>query len=117
VREALLPLAGCLGVGVAVAHGYLGEKRLIAPLEIPGRQAKGFIRAIWQLSAATWILCSLIIALSPWFVPDNQRMVVVVIVSLPMLYGLVVNAWISRGRHFGWKLLSLVLGMTAVGIT
>ncbi len=116
MKEVLLPLAGVLGTIVAIAHGYLGETRLIAPLDIAGRQAKSFIRAIWQLSTATWILGSLIIGVSPWVVPAEQRVLVVGIASLPMLYGLVANAWISRGRHYGWKLLAVVLGLAAAGL-
>ena len=116
MQELLLPLAGGLGAVVAGWHGYLGETRLIAPLDIPNRQAKAFIRAMWQLSTATWMLCSLIIALSPWLARGGERVLVVAIASLPLLYGLIANAWISRGRHFGWKLLGVVLGLAAVGV-
>jgi hypothetical protein len=26
------------------------------------------------------------------------------------------NAWVSRGRHFGWALLSVVIGLALVGM-
>lgn len=112
----LLMIAGALGVATALIHGYLGETRIIALAAFPSRQARGFVRAIWQLSTTIWISGSLVIAAAPFaFADPLQRRLVLALACLPMVYGLVCNAWISRGRHFGWMALSTVIGITVLG--
>jgi hypothetical protein len=114
--QVLLPLAGAIGVMTAVMHGYLGETYIIAPAEFPNRQAQEFVRAIWQLSTATWVAGSLTIAAAPFvFADPTQRRLVLLVACLPMAWGLVCNAWISRGRHFGWMALSVVIGLAVLG--
>ena len=116
METVLLPLAGLLGVIVALAHGWLGETKIIAHSKFPGRQAKGFVRAMWHLSSASWIAGSLLIAASPWLVTPAQRPWVVAYACLPMVWSIVANAWISRGRHFGWMALAVVVGLAALGV-
>ena len=110
----LLPLAGSLGVFVDALHGVLGEVRIIAPLEAD-RQAKAFLSAIWWFSAIAWMISSAIVGLSPWLIDDRRRLPFIALAILPLVYGLIVNAWISRGRHFGWKLLGMVVSLALIG--
>jgi hypothetical protein len=112
----LLPVAGVLGIATALIHGYLGETRIIALASFPSRQAKEFARAVWQLSTATWVAGSLTIAAAPFvFAELPQRRLALLVACSPMVYGLVCNAWISRGRHFGWMALAAVIGLAIVG--
>lgn len=114
----LLPLAGVLGVLVALAHGYLGETRIIAAASFPSRQAKALVRAIWQLSTVTWALGSLAIAAAPSLIAESAtRQVVVAVAILPMLWGIIANAWITKGRHFGWMALAVVVGLAVTGVS
>lgn len=112
----IFPLAGALGVATALAHGYLGETRVIAPATFPNAQARDFVRAMWQLSTATWVAGSLIIAAAPFvFADPAQRRLALLLACLPMIWGIVCNAWISKGRHFGWMALAAVVGLTLLG--
>jgi hypothetical protein len=112
----ILPLAGTLGVMTALAHGYLGETRIISLATFPNAQARGFVRAMWQLSTATWIAGSLMIAAAPFVFADPvQRKLVLLVACLPMIWGIACNAWISKGRHFGWMALAAVVGLTVLG--
>ena len=111
----LLVSAGLLCIAVAFYHGYLGETRLIAPATFPNRQARLLVSAVWQLSTATWIASGIVIASSPWLFRDESRTWGVAAACLPLLYGAVANAWITRGRHFGWKALGVVIALAMVG--
>lgn len=111
----LLLAAGTLCVGVAVVHGWLGETRLIGPASFPNREARQLVSAIWQLSTAIWIACGLVIAASPWLFEARTRSLGIFIACLPLLWGVVANAWITRGRHPGWKALGLAVALALVG--
>jgi hypothetical protein len=111
----LLVSAGVACILAAIAHGYLGQTRLIAPAAFAGRQAKALVVLIWQFSAAAWAACGAVIAASPWLFSDATRPAAVAIACLPLLWGVVGNAWITRGRHFGWKLFGAIVLVAAIG--
>jgi hypothetical protein len=112
----LLVIAGMLGMAVACYHGYLGETKLIAPATFPNRQGRLLVSAVWQLSTVVWIVSGAVISASPWLFSDHSRPWAVAAACLPLLYGAVANAVITRGRHFGWKALSVVISLAAVGV-
>ena len=111
----LLVSAGLLCVAVALLHGYLGETKLIAPANFPNRQARLLVGAVWQLSTATWVVSGIVIAASPWLFREENRPWGVAAACLPLVYGAVANAWITRGRHFGWKALAVVVFLGGLG--
>lgn len=112
----VLIMAGILGMAVACYHGYLGETKLIAPSTFPSRQVRLLVSAVWQLSTVVWIVSGAVIAASPWLFSDQHRPWAVAAACLPLLYGAVANAVITRGRHFGWKALSAIILLAAVGV-
>jgi len=112
---ALLVPAGILCIVVAVIHGYLGETRLIATATFPNRQSRQLVSAIWQLSTATWIASGAVIAAAPWLFDDQTRRWGVIAACLPLAWGVAANAWITRGRHFGWKVLGIVIVLAIIG--
>lgn len=111
----LLVPVGLLCIAAACYHGYLGETKLIGPSTFPNRQAKLLVSAVWQLSTATWIVSGIVIAASPWLFQDRDRPWGVAAACLPILYGVIANAWITRGRHFGWKILGGVIVAAMAG--
>jgi hypothetical protein len=112
---ALLCTAGVLCVAAACVHGYLGETRLIAPARFPSRQAKRLVSAVFQLSTATWIASGAVMAAAPWAFDDRTRPWAVAAACLPLVWGIAANAWITHGRHFGWKVLAAVVALAALG--
>jgi len=108
MHYALVPV-GIAGILVSLVHGYLGQTHLIARAEFPGRTARGFVSLIWQYSTVTWVACCGLIAASPWLFDERTRPLGVGLACLPLLYGTLGNAWVSRGRHFGWKALAAVI--------
>lgn len=115
MKVILLILAGVLGVAAGVGHGYLGQTRVIAITTFPSQQAKSLVSAIWQFSATSWALCGVVIGASPWLFSDDTRPIAVTLACLPLCYGLIGNAWITRGRHFGWKLFAMIVILAMLG--
>lgn len=112
----LLSAAGLIGAIAACVHGYLGERYILARSSFPNRQAASLVRAIWHLSTATWLAGALLFAAAPWLFNDTVRPWAVGVASLPILWGVVANAWITRGRHVGWMAFALVLALAAGGV-
>lgn len=99
--SAVLAVSGLLCIVMACVHGYLGETRLIAPTTFADPQAKAFISAIWQFSTVIWIAAGVVIAAAPWLFADRQRALGIGLACLPLIYGIVANAWITNGQHLG----------------
>lgn len=111
----ILVAAGLACMSAAVAHGYRGQTRLITPATFADRQAKALVLMIWHFSAAAWAMCGAVIAVSPWLFPNQTRPIAVALACLPLLWGIVGNAWITRGRHFGWKLFGAIVVLALIG--
>ncbi len=111
----LLCIAGVLCAAAACVHGYLGETRLIAPATFPNRQAKLLVSAIFQWSTVTWFASGVVIAAAPWLFDDRSRPWAVAAACLPLVWGIVFNAWITRGRHFGWKVCAAIVVLAVSG--
>lgn len=101
-------------MAAAIVHGYLGQTRLIEPGVYGHRWAKGFIQMIWHYSTVTWALIGAFIAASPWVLNQNQRKWMVPLVCLPIVYGVIGNMLVSRGRHFGWKIFAGLIAAAAI---
>lgn len=105
----LLPI-GIACVVASVAHGYLGQTRLIDPAEFPRGWARGFVSMIWQYSTVTWATIGIFIASAPWLLSDADRVWAVPASCVPIAYGVIGNAIVSKGQHFGWKLFAAIIG-------
>jgi hypothetical protein len=113
----VLITTGLVCVVAALYHGYLGQTRLIAPAIFPNSQAQALVGVIWQFSTAMWASCGAVIALSPWLFDDKDRQLAVMLACLPLVWGIVGNAWITRGRHFGWKVLAAIVAAAIIGVS
>ncbi|MEZ5679852.1 MAG: hypothetical protein R3E14_00985 [Erythrobacter sp.] len=109
----LLPI-GLACVFASIAHGYLGQTRLIAPAEFPRGWARGFVSMIWQYSTVTWATIGAFIAVSPWLLTADERRWAIPAACLPILYGVIGNAIVSQGRHFGWMLFAAIIAAASL---
>ncbi|WP_183612361.1 hypothetical protein [Novosphingobium hassiacum] len=96
-------------VAAACLHGYLGEVKLIGPATFPTRQSRLLVSAMWQFSTMIWIGCGVLIAASPWLFSDSDRPLAIPLICSPILFGVVANGLITRGRHFGWKVFAAIV--------
>ena len=111
----ILVTAGIACMGAAIAHGYRGQTRLIKLATFANREAKALVSMIWHFSAAASAVCGAVIAASPWLFPDETRPIAVALACLPPLWGIVGNAWATRGRHFGWMVFAGIVVLALVG--
>ncbi|MCZ8322614.1 MAG: hypothetical protein O9296_13690 [Novosphingobium sp.] len=115
MSQLLLILAAVLGLAVAVIHGYLGQVHLIEPARFTGRVERGMVLAIWHFSAIAWGSSAFVFLFAALQLPEDERLGPVSLACLPIAYGMICNAWITRGRHFGWAALALVMALALGG--
>jgi len=116
MRDVALQIAGVLAVLAALVHGVLGETRVFARATIEPRWARTLVRGVWHNGALAWIGGGVLLIAAPSFASDVARHWIVAV--LVAVYGsaAIANAVASRGRHFGWMVLSAVVVLTLVGI-
>jgi len=97
----------------AFVHSYFGERRLIGPLVaskagIMSRAlAKQVVRFAWHLTSLLLLGQALLLAREashPWSV---DRTLVGGVAGLYLAAGLF-DAWLTRGKHIGWPLLTAI---------
>jgi len=108
--------AGCLGMLIAIVHGYLGASKVIQPIEGIHPAAKRILHGVFLLSAIYWFIGGLMLVSAPFYLSSNARTVTALVVGALYLSGAIVNFWATRGRHFGWFLLSAATALIWVGI-
>ena len=101
----LIVIAGCLGMLVAVVHGYLGATKVVALVNDIPANAKRVLHAIMFLSALYWFVGGMLLAAGPLYLTTAEHRIAALIVGALYLSGAVGNFWAMRGRHFGWMLL------------
>lgn len=107
---------GCLGMLIAVIHGYLGATKVIHPITNIHPSAKRILHGVFLLSALYWFIGGAMLVAAPFYLSSNARYSAVLIVGLLYLSGAVVNFWATKGRHFGWVLLSIATALIWIDI-
>jgi hypothetical protein len=115
MSQVLLMLAGLLGLAVAAVHSYMGQVHVIAAVKFAGKVQRGMAQAIWHFSSLVWAASALVFLYAALNLAGAARWPVVGLATLPLAYGMIANAWITRGRHFGWVMLTLVIALALAG--
>lgn len=116
-----LALGGVIGAGVAVIHGVLTQRLMVRPVLAGDRLSppiRRLIPALLQFSTYNWLLgglALLAVALAP--VGPQARLAVGLLVGSSYLFAVIGNGWATRGRHPGWALYAVSLGLIAYGLT
>lgn len=120
-QNTALTLAGVMGSCVAVVHGILVQRLMVAPWEAlaDGRMSEPVRRIVPLLlhfSTAAWFLGGLsLVAAANWFGRD-ARLATGLLVGALFLYGALGNLWGTRGLHPGWMLMTVALVLIACGL-
>lgn len=111
----LMQLGGAVGAATGVIHGYLGEKKLFALAKIEPPYARQMARLGWQCGAVAWFVIGILLILAAGFESPDARRAVIVSSVIIYLAGAVGNAIATKGRHFGWAVLALAIGLVSTG--
>ena len=115
MRDLLLQCAGVLTIVVALIHGYLGEAKVFARARIEPERLRTLIRVVWQASTVAWIGCGVLLIAAPWMDSEPARHWIVITMASVFGFSACANAFATRGRHFGWMMLTAVVAMAVVG--
>jgi hypothetical protein len=115
MRDLLLQCSGLAAITVAIIHGVLGETRVFARATIEPPRLRNLIRLCWQVGTVGWICGGVLLIAAPSMASEPARHWIVATVAVMYGFGIVGNAWIFRGRHFGWMALSAVVGLAVAG--
>lgn len=115
MRDLSLQCAGLLAIAVALVHGILGETKVFRRATIEPERLRSLIRLVWQASSVAWIGCGVLLIATPWMDSALARRWIVITMICVFGFSAFANAWATRGRHFGWVALSVVVAMTAAG--
>jgi hypothetical protein len=116
MHDLAIQAAGILAIVVGIIHGVLGETKVFSKANIEPAWAKRMIRLVWLASAVAWVGGGLILLAVPFLQPTGARIWIIAVLVLVYGAGAIGNAWATRGRHMGWKLLTGVVVFALIGI-
>lgn len=112
--------AGVLGGAVAVIHGVLTQRLMVAPVTADGRLPaviRRLVAALLQFSTYNWLLGGVaLVIVAVAAVGPQAKLAVGLLVGSSYLFGVVGNFWGTRGRHPGWALYAVSLGLIVYGL-
>lgn len=120
LHDVALAAAGVIGIGVAVAHGIIIQRRIVRPLEklsvtMPV-SSRRLLAGLVQFSTFNWFVGGLALIAAATWIEHGAKLATGLLVGSSYLYGAVGNFWVTRGRHLGWMLYAVALVLTVFGI-
>ncbi|MGJ4941087.1 hypothetical protein ACQR1W_10990 [Bradyrhizobium sp. HKCCYLS1011] len=115
MRDVLLQCAGVAAIAAALIHGVLGETKIFPRLTIAPERLRTLLRVVWQASTVAWIGGGVLLIAAPSMASDVARHWTVVTLAVVFALAAIGNALATRGRHFGWLMLTGVVMLAAAG--
>jgi hypothetical protein len=115
MRDMLLQIAGVAAIVVALIHGWLGETKVFARATVEPERVRTLIRVVWQAGTIAWIGGGVLLIAAPSMASDPARHWIVVTMALVFAFAAAGNAFVTRGRHYGWMALSAVVALAVAG--
>jgi hypothetical protein len=115
MRDILLQVSGVAAIIVALIHGVLSETRIFPRVTIEPQRLRMLFRLVWQMPTVAWIAGGVLLIATPSMASETARHWIVVTLACVFAFGAIGNAVGTRGRHFGWMMLSAVAVMAVAG--
>lgn len=115
MRDLAIQAAGALAILAAVIHGVLGETKVFARATIEPARTRLLIRLVWQCGVIAWIGFGVLLVVTPYMGSEPARLWIAAAAIATYGLGAIGNAWATRGRHFGWIVLTAVSMLAVVG--
>jgi len=120
LQDWALLAAGVIGGGVAVVHGVLTQRLMVTRVGAEARLPpviRRLVAVLLQFSTYNWLLGGAALVLVAVVAVEPQaRLAVGLLVGSSYLFGVVGNFWGTRGRHPGWALYAVSLGLIVYGL-
>jgi hypothetical protein len=115
MRDLLLQCSGLVAVVIALIHGVLGETRVFARASIEPARLRTLLRLVWQAGTVAWIGGGLLLLAAPWLGSNLARHWIVATFAIVFGFAALANAFATRGRHFGWVGMGVVVALAVAG--
>jgi hypothetical protein len=115
MRDLLLQCSGFAAIVVALIHGILGETRIFPRATIEPARLRTLLHLVWHAGTVAWIGGGVLLLAAPWMESEPARHWIVITLACVFAFAAFANAWATRGRHFGWMVLSAVVAMAVAG--
>lgn len=120
IQDWALLWAGVIGGGVAVFHGVMTQKAMVAPVTALAQLSPMIRRmtaALLQFSTFNWLMGgAALVFVAVTAVGPQAKLAVGLLVGSSYLFATVGNFWSTRGRHPGWALYAVSLGLIVFGL-
>jgi hypothetical protein len=63
-----------------------------------------------------WAGVAVLLIAAPWMGSQMARYWIVAAAVVVYGFGAIVNGWVMRWRHFGWALLTIIVGLAVAGL-
>lgn len=114
MRDLALQIAGALAIVVAIVHRAIAELQVFPKVHIESRRR--LRRMVWQASTIDWICIGALLIAAPALGSETARRWIIAAAVVVYGYAAIGNAVASRGRHVGWCLMGLVVGLSLMGL-
>jgi hypothetical protein len=114
MHNGLLQAAGIAAIAAALIHGVLGETRVLPRATIEPARLRTLIRLVWQAGTVAWIGGGVLLFAAAWLAEPARHWIVATMACV-FAFAAFANAWATRGRHFGWMVLSAVVALALAG--
>ncbi|WGR94696.1 hypothetical protein MTX26_01145 [Bradyrhizobium sp. ISRA443] len=115
MRDYLLQGAGVIAIIISLIHGVLGELRIFARATVEPPRLRLLLRLVWQAGTVAWIGGGVLLVVAPAMASDAARHWIVATLAVVFGCAALANAIATRGRHFGWIGMSVVVALAIAG--
>jgi hypothetical protein len=115
MRDIFVQAAGALAIAAALVHGYLGETKVFPAAHIEPGWAGRLMRSLYRCTVLDWSALGALLILAPTMGSGPARHAIIAASAVIFAIAAAGNAWSTRGRHFGWGVMLLVVGLALAG--
>jgi len=119
----ILSLAGLIGAATAIFHGIVTQRMMVIPIDRRLADASGISPTIRRIvppllhySTYNWLVGGIALIVAANVAGAEIRLAVSLLVGSMFLYAALANCWATRGRHPGWMLMGVAVGLIALDL-
>lgn len=111
-------VAGIIGSSVAIIHGVITQRMMIAPIleetQFP-QSIRRLVPLLLHFSTIFWFFGGLVLIAAPFVLDTSATLTTAAFVGTFYAIGAVGNFWGTSGRHPGWILLAAAVALIVYG--